>query len=98
MGVFVPIWPVMRMRGNDRPYRKKHAQICTPLAGDDRRLTPLKRDSANSGGFGSGTELIRFEPEISFCNGSYLQFKKASVSVMRDFLLKFPQVYLYNGN
>ena len=44
-------------RGSDRPYRNKHAQICTPslypLAGDDRALTLLKRACANSGGYGA---------------------------------------------
>ena len=44
------------------------------------------------------TELIRFEPEISICNGNSLEFKRESVSVMRDFLLKFPQISLCNGN
>ena len=33
------------------------------------------------------TELIRFEPKICICNGNSLEFKRESVSVMRDFLL-----------
>ena len=44
------------------------------------------------------TELIRFEPEICICNRNQLEFKRESVSVMRDFLLKFPQICLCNGN
>ena len=35
-------------RGNDRPYRNRHTQICTFLAGDDRPLTLLGRGCANS--------------------------------------------------
>ena len=44
------------------------------------------------------TELIRFEREISICNRNELKFKRESVSVMKDFLLKFPQICLFNGN
>ena len=44
------------------------------------------------------TELIRFEPEICICNRNQLEFKRESVSVMRDFMLKFPQICLCNGN
>ena len=40
------------------------------------------------------TELIRFEPEICICNGHKLEFKRESVSVMRDFLLAFPEISL----
>ena len=44
------------------------------------------------------TELIHFEPDICICNRNELAFKRESVSVMRDFLLKFPQICLCNGN
>ena len=44
------------------------------------------------------TELVRFEPEICICNRNQWEFKRESVSVMRDFLLKFPQTCLCNGN
>ena len=43
------------------------------------------------------TELIRFEPEICICNRNELEFKRESVFVMSDFLLKFPQICLCNG-
>ena len=44
------------------------------------------------------TEFIRFEPEICICKGNYLEFKRESVSVRRDFRLKFPQICLCNGD
>ena len=44
------------------------------------------------------TELIGFEPEICICNGNELEFKRESVSVMRDFLLKFSESWFCNGN
>ena len=40
------------------------------------------------------TELICFESEICICNGNKLAFKRESVSVIRDFLLKFPKICL----
>ena len=40
------------------------------------------------------TELIRFEHNIRICNGNELEFKREFASVMRDFLLKFPQICL----
>ena len=36
------------------------------------------------------TELIRFEPKICICNGNELEFKRKSVSVMRDFSAEIP--------
>ena len=44
------------------------------------------------------TELIRFEPELCICNGNSLEFKRESVSAMRDLLLTFPQICLCNGD
>ena len=46
------------------------------------------------------TELIRFEPEICICNGNgnELQFKRESVTVMRDFLLKSVSVIENNSS
>ena len=44
------------------------------------------------------TELIRFEAEVCICNGKLIGIPKESVSVTRDFLLKFPEICLCNGN
>ena len=40
------------------------------------------------------TELIHFEPEVCICSGNELEFKGESVSVMRDFLPAFPQIWI----
>ena len=35
------------------------------------------------------TEFIRFEPEIRICHGNYLELKRESAFVTRDFLLLY---------
>ena len=43
------------------------------------------------------TEFGFFEPKLSICDGHYLEFKRESVSVMKDFLLTFPQNCICSG-
>ena len=84
---------------------QKH-DVCNVLA--DRKKVPCKCHPSNGTNFFETsstspqitavaeiiTELVRFKPEICICDGNEFEFKRASVSIMRDLLLSLPQISL----